>query len=44
LLFDFVVLHNASYDGYGNCVVSKCGSQKTVAVSCALLNRPKCGL
>jgi len=42
----FSVLYNASYDGYGNCVASKCTnvSQKKVAERCTSLQRPMCGL
>jgi hypothetical protein len=44
--FFFSVLYNASYDGYGNCVASKCsnGSEKKVAVVCTSLQIPMCGL
>jgi hypothetical protein len=42
----FSVLYNASFDGYGNCVASKCtnGSEKKVAERCASLQIPLCGL
>jgi hypothetical protein len=44
--FDFSVLYNASFDGYGNCVASKCtnGSQKKVAERCESPQIPLCGL
>ena len=42
----FSVLYNASFDGYGNCVASKCtnGSQKKVAERCESPHIPSCGL
>ena len=44
--FFFSVLYNASFDGYGNCVASKCtnGSGKKVAEKCESLQIPMCGL
>ena len=43
---DFSVLYNASYDGYGNCVASKCrnGSETKVAERCESQQIPMCGL
>jgi len=42
----FLVLYNASFDGDGNCVTSKCtnGSQTKVAEMCASLEIPMCGV
>jgi hypothetical protein len=42
----FSVLYNASYEGHGSCVASKCtkGSDKRVAEKCTSLQIPMCGL